>query len=126
MINLPPQLQSDLAETKSFLHFFLKDLKKSKAPSGVKDISDVKKGYLALEKIQPNNSKNNSDSYVLSYDTLKEIIEKIEFIIYYLNKQRETLDNELVDTLVSLKICERVIQNYSSDAFWQKKYLNYQ
>jgi hypothetical protein len=118
--------QSILNETKSFLSFFLKCLQESKAPNRETDILDVKKGFLALEKLEPNNLNSNPDSHKLTYEKLKEIVERIEFIVYSLHKDKETLDNNLVDTLIGLKICERVIQNYSSDAFWQKKYLNYQ
>jgi hypothetical protein len=57
---------------------------------------------------------------------LSQIIDELNSVIHSFNQNYKVLTKEVSNFLVSLQLCLRVVQDYYTDAFYQKRFLTYQ
>lgn len=104
---------------------FSQKLQVSKSQEKETHIRNVKKGIAALNKIPLIDENSEPNFLKIGKKELKQIFLDLDEIIRYYNQSFKKLTYEQSDFLVSLKICQRTIEEYESDAYWGGNYLKY-
>jgi chromosome segregation ATPase len=130
MLEKPHVLEVKLKTLEMKLKAFLKDLKYSKSPEREKDVEFIINGIDAFRNVSlANEEEEEEEDFMESkhdYKWLSQIIDELNSVIHSFNQNYKVLTKEVSNFLVSLQLCLRVVQDYYTDAFYQKRFLTYQ
>jgi uncharacterized UPF0160 family protein len=126
MYNLPQNETKcvNIVKLEFSLKNFLKKLHNSRHISREKHILDVQTAIRSLENI--NCSRSTEEGIVrFGQKELDQISSDISEVIRIFNQSWSSLDSDKTNFLISLKLCQRVLQDYAADAYFQKQFLEY-